>query len=317
MKDEKQKTNSIGNTSPKDSSAKLIFDNHILCAQFLRDYVDVELLKDVQPEDIEDISERFLWLWQESRESGSVKKIHLKGKEGADTLFVITLIEHQSRVDHDMILPIVFYDGPGMWTAAVNFQERVYLNETLGEYIPSFRYLVVPLSRYTNEELIGKKDELSLVMLVDKLQSAADFRTLKELPEGYLEEIARESPESVLKLIGKILAVLLVRLNVPREEVEEFTDRIERREFGMLFEHFEAYDVQETRRVSREEGREEGREEARVALVEAIQELLADKGTIPKKEEEIIRKETDLEILKKWLKQAARASSVEGFVSEM
>ena len=353
MKDEKQRTNSIGNTSPKDSSAKLIFDNHILCAQFLRDYVDVELLKDVQPEDIEDISERFLWLWQESRESDSVKKIHLKGKEGADTLFVITLIEHQSRVDHDMsfrvlryivqvltdyekemeeaqegitkrkgfryppILPIVFYDGPGMWTAAVNFQERVYLNETLGEYIPSFRYLVVPLSRYSNEELIGKKDELSLVMLVDKLQSAADFRTLKELPEGYLEEIARESPESVLKLIGKILAVLLVRLNVPREEVEEFTDRIERREFGMLFEHFEAYDVQETRRVSREEGREEGREEARVALVEAILELLADKGTIPKKEEEIIRKETDLEILKKWLKQAARASSVEGFVSEM
>ncbi len=276
MKDEKQKTNSIGNTSPKDSSAKLIFDNHILCAQFLRDYVDVELLKDVQPEDIEDISERFLWLWQESRESDSVKKIHLKGKEGADTLFVITLIEHQSRVDHDMILPIVFYDGPGMWTAAVNFQERVYLNETLGEYIPSFRYLVVPLSCYSNEELIGKKDELSLVMLVDKLQSAADFRTLKELPEGYLEEIARESPESVLKLIGKILAVLLVRLNVPREEVE-----------------------------------------ARVALVEAILELLADKGTIPKKEEEIIRKETDLEILKKWLKQAARASSVEGFVSEM
>ena len=72
-------------------------------------------------------------------------------------------------------------------------------------------------------------------MLVDKLQSAADFRTLKDLPEGYLEEIARESPESVLKLIGKILAVLLVRLNVPKEEVEE------------------------TRRISREEGREEGR----------------------------------------------------------
>lgn len=43
---------------------------------------------------------------------------------------------------------------------------------------------------------------------------------MKDLPEGYLEEIARESPESVLKLIGKILAVLLVRLNVPKEEVE-------------------------------------------------------------------------------------------------
>ena len=134
-------------------------------------------------------------------------------------------------------------EGRGGHIVCDHAQERVYLNETLGEYIPSFRYLVIPLSRYSNEELIGKKDELSLVMLVDKLQSAADFRTLKDLPEGYLEEIARESPESVLKLIGKILAVLLVRLNVPKEEVEEFTDRIERREFGMLFEHFEAYDV--------------------------------------------------------------------------
>lgn len=167
------------------------------------------------------------------------------------------------------ILPIVFYDGPGAWTAAVNFQERVYLNEMLGEYIPSFRYLVIPLSR--------------------------------------------ESPASVLKLIGKILAVLLVRLNVPKEEVEEFTDRIERREFGMLFEHFEAYDVQETRRISREEGREE----ARVALVEAILELLADKGSISEKAEEKIKEETDLDVLKKWLKQAARVSSVEEFVSGM
>ena len=40
-------------------------------------------------------------------------------------------------------------------------------------------------------------------------------------------------------------------------------------------------------------------------------------GEFERQQEEIIRKETDLEILKKWLKQAARASSVEGFVSEM
>lgn len=81
----------------------------------------------------------------------------------------------------------------------------------------------------------------------------------------------------------------------------------------MLFEHFEAYDVQETRRISREEGREE----ARVALVEAILELLADKGSISEKAEEKIKEETDLEVLKKWLKQAARVSSVEEFVSGM
>ena len=37
--------NKIRNTKPKDSGAKLIFDNHILCAQLLRGYRDVEPLR--------------------------------------------------------------------------------------------------------------------------------------------------------------------------------------------------------------------------------------------------------------------------------
>ena len=44
---------------------------------------------------------------------------------------------------------------------------------------------------------------------------------------------------------------------MPRKEVESFTDLITRRDFDMLFDSFEAYDVQETRRISREEGRME------------------------------------------------------------
>ncbi|MCF2555924.1 hypothetical protein JQM65_12250 [Faecalicatena contorta] len=41
--------------------------------------------------------------------------------------------------------------------------------------------------------------------------------------------------------------------------MEQFTDQIIGREFDMLFDSFEAYDVQETRRISREEGRLEDR----------------------------------------------------------
>lgn len=64
----------------------------------------------------------------------------------------------------------------------------------------------------------------------------------------------------MLKLIGKIISVLLLRMNVPKEEVADFTDRVERRDFTMLFENFEAYDVQETRRISRAEGKAEAQE---------------------------------------------------------
>ena len=251
----------------------------------------IDLLKDVKPEDIEDISERFLPMWQEGRESDSVKKIHLNGQE----LYLIALIEHQSKVHHNMsfrilryivmilndyeneqeklhpgitetkdfkyppILPVIYYEGSDSWTAVKNFKDRVYLSDVLGKYIPDFEYLVVPLTSYSNQELIEKKDELSLIFLINKLRSSEEFRNLKEIPKEYMEHLGEETSEYMLKLIGKIIAVLLYRMNVPRKEVEAFTDQIMRREFDMLFDSFEAYDVQETRRVSREEGRMEER----------------------------------------------------------
>ena len=51
--------NRVANRRSRDAGAKLIFDNPILCAQFLRGYTDLEILKNIRPEDIEDISERF------------------------------------------------------------------------------------------------------------------------------------------------------------------------------------------------------------------------------------------------------------------
>lgn len=70
---------------------------------------------------------------------------------------------------------------------------------------------------------------------------------------------SEDTPDYLLKIIGKVIAVLLHKLNVPDEEVYEVTDQITRRKFSMMFDNFQAYDVQETRRVSREEGRLEGR----------------------------------------------------------
>lgn len=284
----KRRNQVIHNRKVSDNAAKLMFGDSILCAEFLRNYVDIDLLKDVRPEDIEDISERFLPLWQEGRDSDSVKKICINGMP----VFLITIIEHQSKVCYDMafrmlryivmvltdyadeqertdrgstewkdfkyppILPIVYYEGTGEWTAVRNFADRVYYNDILGKYIPSFEYIMVPLSDYSEQELIAKRDELSLVMLINKLQDSSDFKHLKHIPKGYFEDLRQNTPQYLLKIIGKIIAVFLYRLNVPRKEVEKFIDLIERREFDMMFDCFEAYDVQETRRKSRAEGME-------------------------------------------------------------
>lgn len=273
----------VHNTKAKDNGARLIFKDPILCAEFLRGYVDIDLLKNIQPEDIEDISERFLPMWQEERNSDSVKKIHLKDF----SLYLIAIVEHQSHVHYDMsfrmlryivmvltdyaeeqeklhkgitktknfkyppILPIVYYEGNEHWTATKNFKERIYLNDIFGSYIPDFEYLVIPLHQYTNQDLIEKQDELSLIMLINKLHNSADFKNLKEIPKEYFDILNQNTPEYLLHFISKIIAVFLHKLNVSKEEVDYFTDQIERREFGMLFDSFEAYDVQETRRAAK------------------------------------------------------------------
>lgn len=336
MEDKTEKI--IRNTKAKDNGAKLIFDDPILCAQFLRGYTNIDLLKDVQPEDIEDISERFLPMWQEGRDSDSVKKVHLKEM----SLFLITIVEHQSNVYYDMafkilryivmvwtdyeaeqekfclgitktkdfryppILPIIFYEGNQEWTAVRNFQDRVYLNDILGKYIPSFEYVLVPLKDYSQQELIEKKDELSLIFMINKLKNSEDFKQLKDIPQDYFEDLEEKTPEYLLALISKIVAVFLYRMNIPRKEVESFTDQIKRREFDMLFDSFEAYDVQETRRISREEGKIEGK-------IEDVLELLEDIADVPFALRIRIEAENDLGVLKQWHKIAAKCETIEEF----
>ena len=284
-------SNGVQNSHTKDNAAKIVFGDPVLCAQFLKGYTDIPLFKEIKPEDIENVSSHFLPLFQESRDSDTVNKIRIGNFE----IYLIALIEHQSENDFDMsfrilryivfiwtdyaaqqeklhkgitkskaflyppILPIVYYEGTSTWSAPLNFKDRVFLSDVFGDYIPSFHYLVVPLNKYSKQDLIEKNDELSLIFLINQLQNSSEFHALKDIPKEYTEHLTENTPDYLLKIIGKVIAVLLHKLNIPDEEVYEVTDQITRRKFSMMFDNFQAYDVQETRRVSREEGRLEGR----------------------------------------------------------
>lgn len=84
--------------------------------------------------------------------------------------------------------------------------------------------------------------------------------------------------------------------------MEQFTDQIRGGEFQMLFDSFEAYDVQETRRISKAEGK-----------AEDILELLAELGAVSEELRRTVMETKDLEKLKTWLKLAAKTESVEQF----
>jgi hypothetical protein len=80
----------------KDNTLKSIFGDNLLFTQFLHDLVPLDILKSVRPEDITDLSERYLPLFQESRDSDTVKRIKLPG---SPPLFVIAIVEHESKVN--------------------------------------------------------------------------------------------------------------------------------------------------------------------------------------------------------------------------
>ena len=288
-------SNGVHNAHAKDNAAKIVFGDPVLCAQFLKGYTDIPLFKEIKPEDIENVSSHFLPLFQESRDSDTVNKIRI----GDSEIYLIALIEHQSENDFDMsfqilryivfiwtdyatqqeklhkgitksksflyppILPIVYYEGSNTWSASLNFKNRVFLSDVFGDYIPSFNYLVIPLNQYSKQDLIEKNDELSLIFLINQLQSSSEFHDLKDIPKEYTEHLTEDTPDYLLKIIGKVIAVLLHKLNVPDEEVYEVTDQITRRKFSMMFDNFQAYVVQETRRI-RLEGRIEGERAGRI-----------------------------------------------------
>lgn len=80
----------------------------------------------------------------------------------------------------------------------------------------------------------------------------------------------------------------------------------------------EEYDQEAHMKMERKEWREIGREEGiSIGTAEAILELLRDIGPVPDALREKVMSQTDLSVLKKWLKLAARTTDPEEFMGRM
>ena len=287
----------------KDNSAKAILDEPEIFAAFLRDFVPLDILKGVSPEDIGDGPERLLSLIAEQKDGDTVKRINLKGDR---PLFVIAIVEHQSKVNfrapfkmllyialilddyekeanrkaskeagkpvnvtlakdfkYPPILPIIFYDGAGEWTAAANLVGRTEMGGIFEKYIPKFEYELVSLRDYSFSDLAEFGDVLSLFMIVDKLNTADAFGELGKLWEKYGGQFAgMHVPPHLKGLLAKAIAALLARINVPQDEIDAFVERFDERGISEMVA-IENYNVQEVRRVARDEERRRAKEELR------------------------------------------------------
>lgn len=270
----------------RDISSKTVFDHPVLCAQFLRDNVNIPLLKDVKPEDIEDVSERYRPYLGTEFASDSVKRIWLHDTKNSqkDSLFLISLIEHKSTVDYNVtmqmlkyilciwleygkemerdypgitatkdfrypaVIPVVYYEGKGKWTADRQLKDRVAQNDMFGEWIPNFRYEVVRLHDFSNEMLLDRKNEMSLIMLFNKIQDTVDLSEFLKLPTEKLNQIIKDTPENILDIIVSVMESLGMKVGASEEEINECVHKIKERKMGYLFENIEKMDIQAERR---------------------------------------------------------------------
>lgn len=281
-------------THNRDISSKTVFGDRVLCAQFLRDHFDMPLLKNVQPEDIEDVSERYIPYLGTEFESDSVKRIRIldigKGKgRGKEPPFFVSLIEHKSQVDYDvpmqllrymvciwteyrremeagrkgctrrkgfrypMIIPIVYYEGKAPWTAHLHLRDRIGAAGKVREWIPDFQYHLIRIHDFSNQELLERGDEMSLVMLINKIQDAADLEQFIRIPPDKIDRIIRDSPEHVIDVLVSAMESLCFKIDASEEERTQCVQKVRRRKMGYLFENMQHISIQEERRKTEEQ----------------------------------------------------------------
>ena len=320
---EEKREDTILNSQVRDSGGKLIFGDNLLCSQFLRDYVDLPGLKDVTSEDIEDVSDQFVPLFAEERNADRVKRVQLKkGNVEEPPFFLVSLIEHKTQVEYNVsmqifrymvyiweayekemekvhkgiskrknfryppILPIVYYEGRNEWTAPMDFKSRVNRSDEFGDYIPDFKYYLVPIQKYSNDELLSKEDEISLIMMINKIQTLEDVTIFRNLPEERLNKILANTPEHILEIIVDILTAFQLKANVPLEEAEENAGKVREKNVARLFENADLGDVQARRREKAElkEQVQTAKEQIKEAK-KVIQEVKEQKEEIEKQKE--------------------------------
>ena len=99
-------------TQQQDISNKTVLDNPELCCQFIKDNIDIPILKNIRPEDIEDCTELFRSYFGVEYESDSIKRVKVRGVSGKERdfeFFLIALIEHKSKVDYNVVVQLMKY----------------------------------------------------------------------------------------------------------------------------------------------------------------------------------------------------------------
>ena len=183
------------------------------------------------------------------------------------------------------IVPLVIYNGPGKWTVPQNYCELLSGQELFIEQVLNFKYILIDINCFREEELLKLPNLIKTVFLLDRTKNPAeviqqlhkienilknliisDYRLFKTWAEKIL---SRGLPQEKQAEMEKI-----IKESDP-EEVSEMISNVER----VLKEAFEKTQM-DSLAMGKLEGREEGRVEEKQEVAKKLLSLKVDIETI-------------------------------------
>ena len=295
-----KKNETITKGQISDVNNRIIFKNHTLCAQFLRDYIGLDILKDITEEDIEDVTDKYQKYLGVSFDTDTVKRIHIRDiADGSDMpMYIVSLVEHKSDVDYNVVMQLLQYmtciwhdyevtmknnnlgnaKNKDFRYPPMTLGERIFMGDVFSAYVPDFTYKLINLHGYTNDELLAHGDEMSFLMMINRVQSAEDLKEFLNVNREHVQSIIDGASEGILEIIMGTIWNLMMKMNIPTEDAQDCMRELGERSMGNWFENMDKMDIQAERRNTVEARKELA--EAKEKLAEAENELSDMQGEL-------------------------------------
>ncbi len=322
--------------NPHDKGYKRIFSIKKHFLHFIKKYIALEWMMELEEEDLELIDKEYITDQFDTYESDLVYKVHTK--EGAVYLFF--LLELQSYNDFTMsfrlliymtaiwldhfkncdknkrskkgyrlpaIMPIVLHNSERNWTASCKFSQMINNAQLFGKYVVDFEYALVSVNTLTESKISSSNTLIDNIFLADRK------RTRQEWTDGIAELMHRIRAMDTNDLNEWITWFSNVIRKLNEDERGELITQLkegDEKDMCSSFERLLNKEKADGRAEGWKDGREKGKAEDRA---EAVIELLEDLGALSDSLKTCIMEQTDLELLKIWHKAAAKATSIEEF----
>ena len=318
--------------NPHDKGYKRIFSIKKNFIDFIKKYVGLDWMMALTEKDLELVDKEYITDQFDTYESDLVYKVHLNERD----IYLFFLFELQSRNDFTMplrllvymtaiwldyfnntdenerkrkgyrlpaVIPMVLHNGETKWTASRHFSEMVDNSGIFGQYTVDFEYILISINDLPKSKIKDSNTLIDNILLADK------NRTRQEWLEGFPELFDRIRTMGKSDINDWITWFTNVVRKVSEKERKEFLKQLEKGDVKSMSSSFERL-LEKENAEGMAKGKTEGKAEAVIDLLEEI-------GELSESLKDIIMRQTNPEVLRKWIKAAARVNSIADFEEEI